>query len=131
MARVMRRLARLGRDSDGVAAIEFAVIAPAFILILVGIADFSQYFLLKSEVTHVAYDTGRRLALGDLDGAAASAHVAKRLGGWKIVPVVTTSETATDVTVAVHVPLAKTGIFSVSDVFVDKTIDVSSTFRKQ
>jgi Flp pilus assembly protein TadG len=43
MRRVLHRLRLLGRDRRGVAAVEFGIIAPIFIAMLVGIIDLGRY----------------------------------------------------------------------------------------
>jgi Flp pilus assembly protein TadG len=43
MRRVLHRLRLLGRDRRGVAAVEFGIIAPVFIAMLVGIIDLGRY----------------------------------------------------------------------------------------
>lgn len=43
MGRTLRRLCGLGRNERGVAAVEFGIIAPVFIAMLVGIIDLGRY----------------------------------------------------------------------------------------
>jgi Flp pilus assembly protein TadG len=43
MCRILHRLRLLGRDRRGVAAVEFGIIAPVFIAMLVGIIDLGRY----------------------------------------------------------------------------------------
>ena len=51
-------LRRLGRDIRGVAAVEFAFIAPVLIVMYFAIAEFTQAMIVKRRVSHVASTIG-------------------------------------------------------------------------
>jgi Flp pilus assembly protein TadG len=50
----LRRMMRLGRDTKGAVAVEFAFIAPILILMYFGIAEFTEGMIVKRRVSHVA-----------------------------------------------------------------------------
>jgi Flp pilus assembly protein TadG len=50
----LRRLLRLGRDSKGAVAVEFAFIAPILILMYFAIAELTDGMIVKRRVSHVA-----------------------------------------------------------------------------
>lgn len=52
--RIRRRAASLRRDDSGIAAIEFAMIAPILILMLFGITDIANYFAVDRKVSQIA-----------------------------------------------------------------------------
>lgn len=60
------RLARIARDRRGVAAIEFACVAPFLVLLLLGIISYGGYFWMAHTVQETANDAARA-ALGGLD----------------------------------------------------------------
>ena len=55
------------RDLRGLAAIEFAVIAPVLLLIVFGIIQLGQYFLVLNSMTNVAREAARTMVIGALD----------------------------------------------------------------
>jgi Flp pilus assembly protein TadG len=59
MLATRRRLSRLRRDQRGVAAIEFAMIAPIFFGLLVGIIDVGRYMWTLNTIQY-AIDQGAR-----------------------------------------------------------------------
>lgn len=52
--RLRCRAASLRRDDSGIAAIEFAMIAPMLLLMLFGITDIANYFAVDRKVTQIA-----------------------------------------------------------------------------
>ncbi|TMJ40082.1 MAG: pilus assembly protein [Alphaproteobacteria bacterium] len=54
----------IGRDCSGVAAIEFAVLAPVFVLILIGIAAYGIYFSAISSLQELTADAARASVAG-------------------------------------------------------------------
>ena len=72
----MRRKARgvrapSGRER-GAAAVEFALVLPLLLVLLLGIIDFGLYFYNDLQLTHVARDAARYLSVGET-GAATTA----------------------------------------------------------
>jgi Flp pilus assembly protein TadG len=58
---VIRRVRKLRRDARGAAAIEFALVAPALILFIIGIAQIGILFMANAGLTHAVAE-GARLA---------------------------------------------------------------------
>ena len=56
---------RFAKDRQGVAAIEFALIAPVLVLLYCGIAELGQAFLADSRTSHVASAVGDLVAQTD------------------------------------------------------------------
>lgn len=63
---MIRFLSRLGRDSRGVSAVEFALIAPAMIAFYFGLAEITQALLAERRTGHAAS------AIGDLVAQSSS-----------------------------------------------------------
>ena len=53
------RLRRFGRDRQGVAAIEFAVGAPLFILFIIGLIEFSRFLWTDNALAYAAEQAAR------------------------------------------------------------------------
>ncbi|MGH7606822.1 MAG: TadE/TadG family type IV pilus assembly protein [Burkholderiales bacterium] len=71
------------RDQHGASAVEFALIAPLLIGLLLGIIQYGSLFLLQTRMNDTARDTARRLAVGELASEAdAEAYAVARLADW-------------------------------------------------
>ncbi len=53
------RLRRFGRDRQGIAAIEFAVGAPLFILFIIGLIEFSRFLWTDNALSYAAEQAAR------------------------------------------------------------------------
>ena len=54
------------RDQSGASAVEFALIAPLLVTLLLGVIQYGSLFLTENRMTDTARDTARRLAVGDI-----------------------------------------------------------------
>ncbi len=68
MAGMTRPLTSLPHDTRGTAIIEMALLLPLFLMLLLGILIYGQYFLLAHSVQQAAND-GARAAITGLDAA--------------------------------------------------------------
>jgi Flp pilus assembly protein TadG len=59
------------RHERGAAAVEFALVLPILLVILLGIIDFGLYVYSDLQLTHSARDAVRYLSLGDVADASA------------------------------------------------------------
>jgi|SRR6185503_9936078 Flp pilus assembly protein TadG len=60
-------LQRLRRESGGASAIEFAIVAPIFFILVFGIVVYGYYFGSLSLVHHIAYESARASVSGLTD----------------------------------------------------------------
>ena len=60
-------LGRLQREVTGASAIEFAITAPLFLMILFGILVYGYYFASLSVINHIAYESARATIAGLTD----------------------------------------------------------------
>ena len=58
------RLGRLRGDDSGAAAVEFAIIGPILVLLLLGIIVYGGYFLIAHSVQQIANDSARAALAG-------------------------------------------------------------------
>ena len=79
----MSRLAHRKRDEQGAAALEFALILPILILIVLGIVEFGFAFNTQIALTQAAREGVRVEALetGDGETVALNAFIATNVGG--------------------------------------------------
>ena len=61
----MTAFRRFHRDRQGIAAVEFALVAPVFLLIVAGIVAYGMYFAIQVAVTEAAAE-GARLSVAGL-----------------------------------------------------------------
>jgi len=62
----IRALVRRGRRDDGASAVEFALIAPVIVALLLGIIQFGFVFFEYIQVAHAAREGVRWAALGEI-----------------------------------------------------------------
>ena len=76
-------LAALWREEGGASAVEFALILPLLIMLLLGVIQYGSLFLVQTRMNDAARDTARRLAVGDLKTETdAEAHARALLADW-------------------------------------------------
>lgn len=79
------RMACFGRDRQGVAAVEFALIAPPLVVLVFGALQYGVYFGVSHSVQQLTNDAAR-VAIAGLEekerGDLVSAHVKKRGGDY-------------------------------------------------
>lgn len=96
-------------DDRGTAAMEFALVFPLFMLVLVAIIDFGQYFAVRMAIVHAATEGARASVAGITEAerqSFASARVREVVGGYA--PLV-----ASDDHLSVTAATASAGLFRV------------------
>jgi hypothetical protein len=59
----------INTDTHGSAAVEFAMIAPVFFFMVIGLVEFSMYVFNRNFVKHVLYETARNISTGEIQSA--------------------------------------------------------------
>ena len=67
--RIRRATTRLRRDTSGVTAMEFGIIAPAMLLLIFVIVETAVYYYKQSHLQYVLHDTGRRIQTGEIQAS--------------------------------------------------------------
>jgi Flp pilus assembly protein TadG len=95
------RLKQLTRSDKGAAAVEFAIVLPILVIMLLGIIDFGLYFYNDLQITHATRNAARYLSVGDVADANAailSTHlISTSLGGASMSPATTGNPTTVSV----------------------------------
>ena len=73
----MRLCRRSTRDEGGQAAVEFALVLPFLLMMLIGIVEFGRAWNEHQVITDAARETARRACLGDIIGEPAARKVAE------------------------------------------------------
>ncbi|HJR20599.1 MAG TPA: TadE/TadG family type IV pilus assembly protein [Dongiaceae bacterium] len=79
MLAVRRRLSRLYRDQRGAAAVEFAMIAPAFFALLLGIVDVGRYMWTLNTMQYAIDDAIRAGVVQEMTPEDVEARVKETL----------------------------------------------------
>jgi Flp pilus assembly protein TadG len=129
------RLRGFWRHQGGASAVEFALIAPLLIGLLLGIIQYGSLFLLQTRMTDTARDTARRLAVGELmTEQDAEDYAIASLSNWSA----TFSATAElpdpgehDVSVAITVPMADAALINLVGFGMDGDLAVEFHMLKE
>lgn len=73
------RLARLARAREGAAAVEFALVAPVFLLLIMGIYDLGQMVYGRVQLQGMVQDAARSSSLETADTSEADAKVEREV----------------------------------------------------
>lgn len=77
------RIRDLLADERGASAVEFAMVLPFLVMLLLGIIQYGSLFLVQTEMNSAARDTARRLSVGDLATEAdAESYAVAQLVEW-------------------------------------------------
>jgi Flp pilus assembly pilin Flp len=111
------------RDERGVSAVEFAMVAPVLIALLLGIIQYGSIFLVQMRMNDTARDTARRLSVGDLrtpsEGEAfARAQLADWPAAFDVVAAMPTPPDR-DIAVTITVPMSDAAILNVVSIGLD------------
>lgn len=122
-------LGMLWRDRRGASAVEFALVAPLLISLLLGIIQYGSLFLLQTRMTDTARDTARRLAVGELATESdAEAYAEARLAGWSA-PFTATAVLPDpgehDVSITISVPKAEAALINLVGFGMDGELSVA------
>lgn len=86
--KIRRTTASVVRDNNGATAVEFALLAPVLVMVLVGILAYGLYFGAANSVQQLAADAARASIAGLSDSERASiarAHVAKEASTYVLI----------------------------------------------
>src|SRR5262245_30859537 len=104
------------RDERGISAVEFAMVLPVLVAMLLGVVQYGSVFLVQMRMNDTARDTARRLAVGDLSTqSAGEAFALAQLSDWPAVFQVTANlpePPDRDIAVTITVPMTDAAILN-------------------
>ena len=134
----------LGKDESGANAVEFALVAPVLLLLILGIIQFGMILFTYNNMVQAAREAARVLAVqsGSLTEASAVANAQLGFSGltFTITPCAPPPETTNcsapldpnnDVSVKVSVPLADASLIDFLGVFLTGDLEAQVTMRKE
>ena len=125
------------RGEAGVAAIEFAFVMPILVLMLTGIIQFGILMFTQNQMTNVARETTRRIAVGELTAAAAQQYARDSLvfPTANFTVAVTVPNPANpndrDIIVDIRVPYSEVSLVDILGLFQSGTLGASVTMRQE
>ncbi len=128
---------RVHRDEAGVAAIEFAFVMPILVLMLTGIIQFGILMFTQNQMTNVARETTRRIAVGELTAAAAQQYARDSLvfptANFTIAVTVPSPANPNDkdIIVDIRVPYSEVTLVDILGLFQSGTLGASVTMRQE
>ncbi len=121
------------RDDSGVAAVEFAVIAPIAVALFAGIVQFGFVLFIESHMASVAKDAARRFTVGATDETETATYAQAALLNWGVTYTVTVtppdpSDPAdVDVDVSISLPRSSVAIIDMLGLFQSGSLTASVT----
>lgn len=125
------------RDESGVAAVEFAIIAPVGLALLAGIIQFGFALFIESHMAGVARDTARRYAVGAADETEAAEFAQNSLLNWGVTYTVTVTPpdpddpSDLDVNVLISLPRSSVAIVDMTGLFQSGALTTSVTMMTE
>ncbi len=107
MRRTAQRLIAGGDGRRGAGAVEFALMLPFVLLLILAIIEMSNVYLVRNQLSDIVRDATRRFAVGALEKNDVEAFVLKRLAeSTDVKAEVTVDESETDGVVDVSLSLS-------------------------
>lgn len=133
---VKQLLRRWRSERDGASAVEFSLVAPIFVALLMGICEFSFAFFTLTSAQQAVWTEARQLALGRITTTAAHDAVVAALPRWaQTTATVTADKDPADATrylVTAAIPLtsaAPTNFFA--SLYGTRSMTASATLPKE
>ena len=134
-----RTLRGFSRNASGASAIEFALLLPVLLIMLMGIVDFGMVFYAKTATQNTARDIVRQIATNRLKVDDATTTAKSQVATW-LVSYTTVSVTQTaagdptknEITVDVAIPASKAAVTSFfSSLFSTVTLHGKATMQQE
>ena len=127
--RASHALRRFGANDQGVSVVEFALVVPFLALLFTGIIQVGGIFYVHNNMTSVAQETVRLIAVGELETDDANTFAQGRLTGWDITYTVNVQEVGDDVTVTVSAPLSDASLVDILGWFQSGNLSSQATMQ--
>lgn len=120
-------------DKKGNAAIEFALVGPLFIAILMGAIQFGLLFHMQAQMGYVARNASRLLSVEEMTMVQAEAYVNSALTTWGDGSYTTSVVSASDVyTVTISIPTEGLIFFPIfTEELLGATLTASASMRAE
>ena len=114
---------------DGVSAVEFAIVVPFLVLLFTGIIQLGGIFFVHHNMTAVAQESARLVAVGELTTDEVTSFATGRLVGWNITYTISAQALAGDVTVSISAPYSEASLVDFLGIFQTGNLSSQATMR--
>ena len=137
----------LGKDESGANAVEFALVAPVLLLLILGIIQFGMILYTHNNMVQAAREASRILAKKETTATEAEQVALSQLGFSGLTFTITTCEPvvgvgggppctppldpSSDVSVTITVPLSQASLVDILGLFVTGDLEARVTMRKE
>lgn len=136
---MLHRLCRSYREQRrGAAAVEFAVVAPVFILLVLGMLEYGRMIMVQQVITNASREGARRAILDGATVDNVTTAISSYLSGGTvngatltITPDPATTPAGTGITVKVRVDYSKVQWLPFSMFLGTATLEATTTMRKE
>jgi hypothetical protein len=124
-------MAKLVAADGAGSAVEFALVAPLLLALLLGIIQFGTIFFTYNTMSQVGRDTARRMAVGELTTISeAQAHATSLLPAWVQGATIDPTFSAETARVIISVGLAEVSLVDFLGLFSEQEIETVAEMRK-
>ncbi len=126
---LIRFLRRLRDRDDGVAAVEFALVLPALVILLTGIVQMGLAFLVQHNMVSVSQETARLVAVGELTEAEGQTYANDHLMNWDLTYNISVQQQGSDIVVDIAVPLSDVALIDLLGLFKSGNMTTRTSMR--
>lgn len=127
------------RQRRGTAVVEFALVAPLFFLLVMGMIEYGRMVMVQQILTNASREGARRAVLDGITTSNVQTSVNTYLSGAKITGATVTvtsnaavaPDTANSMTVVVSIPFSQVSWLPSPMYLKNKTLSASTTMRKE
>ena len=133
---IMAKLSSVCRHNSGAAIVEFALIIPIFMLVVMAIIQFGVVLYVENVALNAAREASRGLSVGEFDEASAKDWVDANLPGWISSPQIDISIDRGEgniefYKVSMNIEMSDASIIDPFKIFSDSSIDINVSSRVQ
>ncbi len=121
------------KNQRGAVALEFALVVPVLLLILIGVIQYGNIFYMRHVMAFASREAARSYAVGESNGTQAQTLAANLLAANSTlnftVNVTEPTGSSADVIVTISLPMADAGIVNILGSLLSGNIESSATMR--
>ena len=122
-------LRRMASGNEGVSVVEFAIVLPFLALLFTGIIQVGGIFYVHHNMTTVAQETVRLIAMGEISTDDANTFAQGRLTAWNVTFTVNAQESGDDATVTISAPLSEAALVDILGWFSSGNMSTQATMQ--
>ena len=121
---------RLRACERGVAAVEFALVLPLFMILLTGIVQMGIMFFVQHNMVGVSHETARLVAVGELTTDEGQTYANDRLVSWDHLTFnISVQQQGSDIVVDITVPFSEVAMIDILGLFTSGNMKSRASMR--